>query len=469
MNRNKQQSPDTVEVWWSSEVDSGGPGWFAGPQDIPYKLSRQPDLQLTAPQVQEVASIVVTPNHVCQQMLGMGTSLEETTVGNLAKMSPSARESILRLLVDKQSGIGLNLIRITLGTSDFTGQAFYTYNDLAEGETDFEQRHFSIQKDVDLGIVETVQQLLAIAPEVEIFASPWSPPAWMKTSGSLKRGSLKEGEEYTTALAKYYRLAIQAYQEQGIPIYAMTLQNEPLFETDYPSCYMPPERQRELALALRQELDRHGLTTELWIFDHNFSDAWDYVTPILNKGEGYAAVDGIALHDYKGSPEVMSELHAAYPHKPIYLTERSLWGTAGADRMAQYFRNYASSYNAWVTMLDSNISPHQWLGTPGPTMFIQDAIDVDRYWIIPEYYLLGQFTRFVEPEAFRVASDYGSHSTVTNVVFHNPDGSLIAVVINQSESEQEFRMLCEGWQFAAKLPAKTVGTYRWQRTAAGKE
>lgn len=457
---------DAVEVWWSSEVDPGKLKWFEGPRDIPYRLSRQPDIALTVPQETETTRITITPSHAGQQILGMGTSMEDTTISNLARMSPARREEVLRLLVDEESGIGLNLIRITLGTSDFTGQAFYTYNDMPEGVTDFEQRYFSIKKDVEFGIVETVQQLTALAPKVKIFASSWSPPAWMKTSGSLKRGSLKEGPEYTSALAKYYRLAIQAYQEHGIPIYAMTLQNEPLFETDYPSCYMPPERQRELAVALRQELEQHGLETKIWIFDHNFSDAWAYVTPILNDAAGCGAVDGIALHDYEGSPEVMSEIHAAYPDKPIYLTERSLWGSAGADRMAQYFRNYACSYNAWVTMLDSNISPHQWLGTPGPTMMIRDAADVDNYWIIPEYYLLGQYTRFVEPGAYRVASDYGSKETVTNVVFRNPGGELVAVVINQSESEQEFCVLCAGRQWTAKLPAKTVGTYRW-RAGAG--
>ncbi len=462
MNNDRQDSFDIVEVWWSSEVSPGDLKWFQSPQDIPYRLSRQMDLKWTVPEALATTSLVVTPNHTCQEILGMGTSMEETTVYNLAKISSSEREPILRLLVDKESGIGLNLIRITMGTSDFTGQTFYTYNDLAEGETDFEQQYFSIQQDMESGIVEMIQQLLSMAPDVKIFASSWSPPAWMKTSNSLKRGSLKEGSEYTVALARYYRMAIEAYKEQGIPIYAMTLQNEPLFETDYPSCYMSPERQKELAVLLGREFDKHDLDTKIWIFDHNFSDVWSYVTPILNDEEGYAVVDGIALHDYEGSPEVMSEIHAAYPDKPIYLTERSLWGTDGADRMAQYFRNYACSYNAWVTMLDSNIRPHQWLGTPGPTMVIQDASNANRYWLTPEYYLLGQYAKFVERGAHRVASNYGSKDTVTNVVFRNPDGHLIAVVINQSDSDQDFRILCEGRQLTDQLPAKTVGTYRWK-------
>ncbi|MCM3630401.1 glycosyl hydrolase [Paenibacillus glycanilyticus] len=450
-----------VEAWLSSEMTPGNTRWFEGPAEPAYALSLQPKLALTAPSVSSLITILVTPAHTYQQMLGIGTSVEETTINNLIKMDQETRADFIRHLADKKDGLGFNLFRISIGTSDFTAQPFYTYNDLPEGETDFEMKRFSIRKDIDLSIVETVQALLAAVPDAKIFASPWSPPAWMKTNGDLKRGSLKEGAEYTEALARYYRLAIQAYEELGIPVCAMTMQNEPLLETDYPSCYMSPERQRELAIALKREFEEHGLATKLWIFDHNFADAMGYVTPILNDPAGYEVVDGIALHDYDGSPEVMSEIHAAYPEKPIYLTERSLWGTAGADRMAQYFRNYACSYNAWVTMLDSKIGTHQWLGQPGPTMLVQDAAEPNRFWRTPEFNLLAQYSRFVERGAYRIGSTCGSPDTVTNVAFRNPDGSIVMVAINQTEVEQPFRVLCEGKQFEAVLPAGTVGTYRW--------
>ncbi|GLX67433.1 glycoside hydrolase family 30 protein [Paenibacillus glycanilyticus] len=452
----------TVETWLSSELAPGNNRWFEGPAVPDYALSNQSAIALTAPSVSDLTTILVTPGHTYQQMLGIGTSVEETTIHNLLKMDPASRDRFIQQLADKENGLGFNLFRITIGTSDFTAQPFYTYNDLPEGETDFEMEHFSIQKDIDLSIIETVQQLLKAAPDARIFASPWSPPAWMKTNGDLKRGSLKEGIEYTEALARYYRLAIQAFEEHGIPVCAMTLQNEPLLETDYPSCYMSPERQQELAIALKREFEEHNLTTELWIFDHNFADAMGYVTPILNDSEGYAAVDGIALHDYDGSPEVMSEIHAAYPEKPIYLTERSLWGTAGADRMAQYFRNYACSYNAWVTMLDSRIGTHQWLGQPGPTMLVQDADEPNRSWRTPEFNLIAQYSRFVERGAYRIGSNYGSRETVTNVAFRNPDGTIVLVAINRTAEEQPFRVLCEGKQFVATLPAGSVGTYLWK-------
>ncbi|MGM0881366.1 MAG: glycoside hydrolase family 30 protein [Bacillota bacterium] len=459
---NKQELGE-VEVWWSSEKNPRDRNWFYQANPIEVALEQKPNLIRVEPDAQTIPTIAIFPDIAYQEILGIGTSLEESTIYNLMKMTNEKKEEIYAHLLDRHNGIGFNLMRITLGTADFTAQNFYSYNDLAEDETDFELERFSIQKDVDFGIITAIQRVLEISPEVKIFASPWSPPGWMKTSGSLMRGQLKEGQAYIDVLARYYRKAIQAYQELGIPLYAITLQNEPLLEIDYPSCYMSPDRQKELAVALRRELNACRLDTKIWIFDHNFSDGWQYVCPILNDKDGYEATDGIAFHDYDGEPAVMTEVKSAYPGKTIHLTERSLWGTAAADRIAQYFRNWASSYNAWVTMLDSRIGTHQWVGVPDPTLIIQDAVRTEKYWMTPEFYLTGQFSKFVERGARRIESNYGSSDTVTNVAFLNPDHSLVVVVINQTEEEQCFRIVAEGKQITARIPPKTVATYRWWR------
>ncbi|MFC6545128.1 glycoside hydrolase family 30 beta sandwich domain-containing protein [Cohnella cellulosilytica] len=455
-----------AEVWWSSEAEPRSREWFARPFDIPYRLERQADAEITAPSPAEGETLAIFPERLHQEILGIGTSMEESTVFNLARMSESKREEICRSLVDRERGAGFNLIRITLGTSDFTARAFYSYNDLEPGETDFELERFSIRKDIEYGIIDVLRRLRELQPELLFFASSWSPPAWMKTSGSLMRGQLKEGEQYTRTLAKYYRMAIQAYREQGIELYAITVQNEPLLEIDYPSCYMSPQRQTELIAALREELDEHGLRTKIWIFDHNFADAWAYVSPILNDAAGRAAADGIAFHDYDGEPTVMRELQCAYPDLSIHLTERSLWGVEAADRFVQYFRSGASSYNAWVTMLDSRIGTHQWVGTPDPTLIVQDAEAPERFWMTPEFYLTAQFSKFVPRGARRADSSPGSAETVTHVAFVNPDGTVVAVVVNRTDRPQPFRLLCEGRQIRAALPPKTAGTYRWRRAPA---
>lgn len=461
-NDNNNAAPATAEVWWSSELEPGSMSWYKEPADIPYALARQPDLAFAPPSGDtRGTAIPVNAGALRQEMLGIGISMEESTVANLRRMSAPAADRLLRLLLDREEGAGFSLVRLTFGTSDFTGQPFYTYDDMPEGEEDFGLTRFSIARDIELGIVGTLRRLRELAPDLKFFASSWSPPAWMKTNGQLRRGSLKAGAVYTEALARYYRLAIEAYEAEGIPIYAMTLQNEPLLETDYPSCHMPPERQRELAIALRRELDAAGLKTRIWIFDHNFEDARAYAAPILNDAAAAAAANGIALHDYGGEPETMLELAAAYPAHSLHLTERSVWGTAGAARIVRYLRSGASSYNAWVTMLDSCVAPHQWVGTPDPTLLVQDADDPERTWATPELYLTAQFARFVRPGARLIETPAGAPGTVTHAAFLNADGLAVVIVVNDTASEQAVRIVTAGCELAATVPPKTVATYRW--------
>src|SRR6185369_15222255 len=201
-----------------------------------------------------------------------------------------------------------------LGTSDFTSHDFYTYDD---GAADPTLSRFSIQRDIDYHIISTLQQALAINPNLKIFASAWSAPPWMKTSNAIIGGSLLS--QYIPTLATYYRKAVQAYAAQGIPIYALTLQNEPLFSpADYPGMLVSADQERQLAKALRTELTGNALGgVKIWAFDHNFSDGVSYSQGVLGTSSGhsdaYSSVDGIAFHDYAGDPSAMSAVKASYP------------------------------------------------------------------------------------------------------------------------------------------------------------
>ncbi|NDI35798.1 glycoside hydrolase family 30 protein [Chengkuizengella sediminis] len=463
--RNLSTSNINAEVYFSSESTNTAPkdaNWYIDPafamEGVQHQLSKQEDIPLTKPSNEDVTTINVDPNVEYQTMLGIGTSLEESTIYNLSLMSPEKRDELLRKLIDPVNGAGMSTFRITFGTSDFTGQAFYTYEDIP-GE-------FSIQKDIDNNIVATVQEAIAIGEEtgnpIKIYASSWSAPAWMKNNNSLIGGFLKL--EHINDLAEYYRNAVQEYEKLGIPIYAMTIQNEPLYAApDYPSMRLLPEDERDIILALYNEFETHGITTKLWTFDHNFGQAWTYIPKILDDPETYVAVDSVAFHDYSGEPTIMSQVHDKYPDKNVLVTERTVWGTEGADRIAQYIRNWATSYNAWVTMLDQNISPEQWSGTPDPTMFIQDPNHRDTYWITPEYNFIAQFTKFLQEGAKRIESDYGSSDTVTNVSFLNPDGTIVSVVINQTEKDQTFKIISEENEIFTTISAKTVGTFIWSQ------
>lgn len=458
---------NAVENWVTTERDSQDMRWYYAPrwQEGDKKLEQQPNLDLTEVSKAadaKVTTININPGKEYQSMMGIGTSMEESTVYNLVKMSPAKQDELLKQLVSKTEGIGMSMMRVTIGTADFTAQKFYSYDDMPKGETDTSLSHFSIQKDIDYGIIPTLQKMVAMNPELKFFASPWSPPGWMKTTDSMIKGQVKD--EYLPVLADYYVKFIQEYKKQGITIEAMTLQNEPLLEIEYPSTKMPWQQEAELAKLLKQKLDEAGLDVKLWIFDHNPGDTMSYPAPMLADAENYAAIDGTAFHDYGGDLGLMSQLHDMYPEKDVYLTERAVWGTVGTDRIAQYFRNWARSYNSWVLMLDSDINTHQWIGTPDPTMLVQDSSNHDNYWLTPEYYFMGHFTKFVEPGYTRIDSNYGNKDSVTNVSFMSPDKkTIVTVVINQTASAQTFKLVSDGTQIAATLAPKSVATYRWNR------
>lgn len=432
--------------------------WFSSQDGQRFKLSRQADLVFSEADGGRETIIRVDPSVTYQSILGIGCSFDEATVYNLRRMPEGDR--VLKSLVDPVEGIGWNLMRICFGSSDFTAREYYSYDDVPEGGTDLELAHFSIQKDVEYGIVETIQKALSYNPDLKIFASPWSPPGWMKSSGVMGGGRLLPG--YYEVAARYYRMAIQAYAAQGIPIYAMTLQNEPLMvHRAYPTCKMTWQEQRDFLKVVKREFLAHDVRTQIWIFDHNFKDAMRYPARILEDAEAYAAADGVAFHAYEGRVEQMGQLHEAFPQKDLFFTEYSTWTTQGIDAILGYFRNWARSYNAWVACLDDKRQPNAGPHGASPTFVTVSSSDPAQYWRIAEYYLLGQISVFVRSGAHRIESDYGSRRTVTNAAFLNPDGTIVLVAVNQTGEAQPFRVVTPDGQFDAVLPDKSVATYRW--------
>lgn len=455
----------TVQVTFSSEYLPKNAGWFTNNWEgsITYKLDPQANLASINPDGAGITALNVYPGTQRQYIDGIGSSLEESTVYNLMKMNTTVRAGALKEMFThdgwgNNKGINMSLARICLGASDFTGRAFYSYGSPAD-----------IQNDITYNIVSILQQAKGYSPFLRFMGSPWSPPTSMKTSGNLIGGNLISGQE--GALSTYLRQAVKAYADNGLKLWSMTMQNEPLFiPADYPGMGVADWQGRDTAKALRTELNNNGQNdVKILAYDHNFAQAYPYMDATANDAAAVAAIDGTGFHDYAGDPSMMTTVHddARMAGKSVHLTERSVWGVAGADRIVQYFRNWAQSYNAWVTMLDSNIQPEQWSGVPDPTMLIQSAAAPNTYWRTPEYYIMGQFSKYVQPGARRIDSDAGSSGTVTNVAFLNPSGEIVMVVVNQTAGSQTFKILSQGGQITATLPAKTVGTYRWMSDAWG--
>jgi glucosylceramidase len=476
---------EKVQVWWSSELLPGSAVWFTDPpepESIIYKLSRQQDLGWEVCKKDNSLIFRIDSAQTYQSVLGIGTSLEATSIYALLKNKTEQQvRELIRLIVDPEKGMGFNLFRITIGTSDFSDgrsysshpRGFYTYQDQ-------EGKPFSIQPDIDLGIVRVLQLFieeaskLKLAPELKFFASEWSPPAWMKTSGNLIGGSLKPG--YEKQLAAYFRQFIEAYEGVGIPVYALTIQNEPNFTPDsYPGMRLRMEQERDIAIAVYEEFNsntpgKRKIDTRIWINDHNMN-YWTNADRILNDLQAAGKknyIDGVAFHHYNplASPGKMSLLHQKHPDTDIHLTEHSEWGVSGMHTIQEYFLNWSRSYVYWVPMTtirldEHNQGPYNDINSFSPTLIIEKGVDKPGWYVTPEFYLLSQFSKFIRPGAVRIACNPGSEKKLTSVVFKNTDNQMVQVLVNQTDKIQPFKTVIGQKCFEGALAPKTVGTYRW--------
>jgi glucosylceramidase len=488
------QSGDYLaESWVSTEFHPMSSQWYTDPwpeSEIPRTLDQQAPLTITQVGDTDGTVIKVDPSVQYQTMIGLGTSLEHTTVYAIRKNKTAAQQrELLRALIDPVTGAGMNLFRVTIGTSDFADgtraapspihdKGWYTYQDTP-------QSAFSIERDRSLGIIDTVRMAVEVGKEtnneLKIVASPWSPPAWMRQSNSMVQGgSLLP--DILDDYAVYLRKFVEAYQAEGIPIYAITMQNERQFEPPaYPGMIISWKMERDLLIEVYENFHNIGATygpeldVKLWTLDHNF-DYWQQANEQLAsfKSLGKAHyVDATAFHHYAGSSDQMAQLHNAHPDKNVVFTEGAVWGLSADDNNRSYqallrhLRNWATGYISWVTMTtqtlnEANQGPYNALGAIAPTLLVKNSGDNPDWYRTPEYWLMSQFSKFIQPGAVRIASDYGSLETVTTVAFLNPDGYIVTIVANSTQSQQPFDILTEGHQISASIPARSIATYRWK-------
>ncbi len=392
-----------------------------------------------------------------QSILGLGASFDHATCENLSKLSAEKREEVLEKLVSPETGIGMNLMRVCIGASDFIGEPYYTYNDLPEGETDPELTKFSIEKDraYVLPAIKIAQQK---NPDLLFFGSPWSPPAWMKTSGKLGTGSLKR--ECYPVFAKYLLKFIQAYEAEGVAMYAITVQNEPhMSDKNYPTTLWTGEEERDF---IRDHLGplfkQNNVKTLIWCWDHNWNEP-EFPRTILSDPQAAQYVDGTGWHLYEGKVSAQSEFKAEFPDKHIYFTEGSVFKASGAIRLAQILRHWSRSYNAWVIMLDEHRKPNR--GPHGASATCIELLDDGSVRYNFDYYMQGQFMKFIQRGAVRVESSLPDMRSFGNVAFYNPDGRIVLVVANSAREPQPFAVKCGDTMFKAELPAGSVAAYRW--------
>jgi len=427
-------------------------------------LQEKPPLHFASSHV-EGLTITVDDATKYQQIDGFGASLSDSSAWLISqKLTASQRRELLQLLFDPKKGIGLSMLRQPMGASDF---ALKDYDDMTQGEADPEMEHFSIDHDREQ-IIPLLREALDLNPNLKIIGSPWSPPGWMKTSGSMIQGTLLPSAY--GPLAKYFVRYVQAYEGAGVPIYAVTVQNEPLnIPTDYPGMGMSAEEQANF---IRDNLGpafrAAAVKAKILTFDHNW-DLIDFPIKMLNDKQAASFIPGIAVHCYGGNPTAQTELHNRFPDKDIWLTECSggEWQKGRlleeqARLVISTMRNWAKGVILWNLALNQNHEPY--LGgckTCRGVVTIDDAVTPSR--IIPtvDFTALGHASKFVAPGAFRIDSSTFEQERLESLAFRNPDGSIVLMVLNGSNSALTFNLNWKNMYASYRLDPAAVATFRW--------
>jgi len=435
-------------------------------------------------------TIIIDEREQLQGIDGFGFALTGGSAGLIMKMSPASRNTLLQeLFSENGNGAGISYIRLSIGASDLNDFVF-SYDDLPEGEADFELKKFTLAQDLN-DVVPVMKEILAINPAVKILGSPWSAPKWMKINNNIRGGSLRK--ECYEVYANYFVKYILAMKKEGITIDAVTVQNEPLNSRNTPSM---PWLVSEQASFIREHLGpafkKAGLTTKIILFDHN-CDRPDYPLALLSDPELAQYVDGSGFHHYGGDLSAMSMVHQARPDKNLYFTEQMVTEKPGSSTInisAQVKRliigatsNWSRNVILWNLAADPLNDPHT---DNGGCSMCQGAITIDGNKVIRNiaFYTIAHASKFVRPGSARIASTNNGDNTISltedeehpgimratvventqvlpNVAFKTPDGRIVLIVANDTWSVNSFKVQYNGAFARIELKPGAVGTYVW--------
>jgi glucosylceramidase len=433
-------------------------------------LQPQPDIPLgtgsDAPAGVPTISVDETKSY--QKMLGFGAAMTDASAYLIQhKMSAQDRETLLQDLFGRTNGVGFSFIRVPMGASDFSLR-HYSYDDMPGSATDSALARFSIEAD-RAEKLPLLRRAFAINPELKVMASPWSPPGWMKTTNSLVKGTLLP--KYYDSFAEYFVKFIRAYERERVPIYAISLQNEPNFEPEnYPGMRLDAKaRAQVIGGHMGPRFARAGIHTLIWDWDHNW-DLPQQPLDVLSDTTARKYIQGVAWHCYGGEVAAQGTVHDAHPEKDAYFTECSggEWSPKFDENLKWTVstlvigatRNWARGVLLWNLALDTKFGPH--LGGCGNC---RGVVTIDSatgsYARNNEYYALAHASKFVRPGAVRIASE-GGDSSLANVAFMNADDkSKVLIVVNNADHAQTFSVRWAGRGFQYSLPAASVVTLTW--------
>lgn len=403
-----------------------------------------------------------------QTIVGFGGAITDASAWLIqTKLTPVQRDKLLRELYGRgEGGMGFSFTRITIGASDFSLD-HYSLDDTPGGAADPKLEHFSLKRPREY-VFPTVRAALKINPDLKVMASPWSAPAWMKTSGSLIQGQLKP--EAYPVYADFFARYVKEAAKVGVPTDYLSIQNEPDFEPDsYPGMrWLAKDRARFFGENLAPVFKREKVTTKVLDWDHNW-DQPQQPTTVLADPKVRAFLAGVAWHCYAGNVSAQQPVTDANPDKEVFLTECSggEWAPKFDDSFAWMVENLiigsvrggSRGVLMWNLALDETFGPHKG-GCGDCRPFVTIDSKTGAITRTQEYYAFGHASRFVKPGATRIGSP-AKVGDLRTVAFQNRDGGRVLIVQNVGKEPVVFAITEGGKPFKASLPARSVGTFTW--------
>ena len=404
-------------------------------------------------------TVMIDLDKTFQTIEGFGGAFTDASADNFAKLSPEEQDKFLKACFDPRVGNGYTLCRTTIHSCDYSAE-MYTYDDV---EGDKELVHFSIEPDRKHRIPLIKRALETAKGNLKIYASPWSPPAWMKTNNDMLYGGKLKPEYYQT-WADYFVKYIRAYEMEGIPIWGLTVQNESLAVQVWESCIFTAAEERDFVRDyLGPTLKKNGLSdVKLMFWDHNRGLMYQRAEVMYDDPEAAQYVYGIAFHYYVGHHfDNVRMVHDAFPDKKIIYTEAGMsgsWetGVNVAKNMIVDLNNWTNGWTYWNMLLDENRGPRHAGGLGGTSIVVVDTqTGIVTY--NPPFYYFGHFSRFIKPGAKRIACTSNSDDFLATS-FVNVDGQVAVVILNLGCADSFFQLWVDGRVVRCPVPSQAIVT-----------
>jgi glucosylceramidase len=413
--------------------------------------------------------VFVDPGKEYQTYMGIGAALTDASAETFYKLPKETQAEFLKAHFDKEQGIGYTVARTNINSCDFSSD-MYTY--VQDG--DMELKTFDITHDKKFKLPMIKEAMAAAGGKLSLFASPWSPPAWMKDNNDMLKGGKLKADSYES-WAMYYTKFIKAYEAEGVPVWGISIQNEPMATQIWESCIYTAEEERDfLKNHLGPTMEKEGLKDKkIIVWDHNRDLIYQRVQTYMNDPEAAKYIWGIGFHWYEdwsgGTPmyDNIRRVYEAFPDKNILFTEGcaesfdstryNAWvlGEEYGRSMINDFNNGMVGFTDWNILLDETGGPNH----VGNFCFAPVHADTRtgklRY--TNAYYYIGHFSKYIQPGAKRVAAA-SSRSGLITTAFRNPDGKLVVIVMNQSDQQTNYNLWINGQAAEAVAYPRSIST-----------